>query len=83
MLVPPVPPTAPLVAAGIPVEMLVLVAGMIPAPEKAPGDWPANTGFDEVMRQQAERYAGQDLVYQDVPPALAGQARRNARDLPD
>src|ERR1700746_75040 len=36
--------TAPLVAARVPVEMLVLVAGMIPAPAEAPADWaPANT----------------------------------------
>jgi hypothetical protein len=63
--------------------MLVLVAGMIPAPGEAPGDWPANTGFDEVMRRQAQRYAGQDLIYHDVPPALAEQARRNARDQSD
>jgi pimeloyl-ACP methyl ester carboxylesterase len=63
--------------------MLVLVAGMIPAPGEAPDDWPANTGFDEVMRQQAQRYPGADLIYHDVPPALAGQARRNARDQSD
>jgi Alpha/beta hydrolase family len=75
--------TAPLVAARVPVEMLVLVAGMIPAPQEAPGDWPANTGFDEVMRRQAQRYAGQDLIYHDVPPALAEQARRNARNQSD
>jgi hypothetical protein len=72
--------TAPLVAARVPVEALVLVAGMIPAPGEAPEDWPANTGFDEVMRQQAQRYAGQDLIYHDVPPALAMQARRRSRD---
>ena len=35
------------------------------------------------MRQQAERYAGQELIYQDVHPALAGQARRKARDQSD
>ena len=75
--------TAPLVAARVPVEMLVLVAGMIPTPGEAPGDWPANTGFDEVMREQAQRYPGADLVYHDVPPALAEQARRNARDQSD
>jgi Alpha/beta hydrolase family len=75
--------TAPLVAAQIPVDMLVLVAGMIPRPGEAPDDWPANTGFDEVMRQQAQRYAGQDLIYQDVPPLLAGQARRRSRDQSD
>ena len=75
--------TAPLVAVRVPAELLVLVAGMIPAPGEAPNDWPANTGFDQVMRQQAQRYAGQDLIYQDVPPALAAQARRNTRDQSD
>ena len=71
--------TAPLVAARIPVAALVLVAGMIPAPGEAPGDWPANTGFDQVMRLQAQRYAGQDLIYHDVPAALAEQARSRSR----
>src|SRR5215471_12366465 len=75
--------TAPLVAARIPVAVLALVAGMIPAPGEAPDDWPANTGFDQVMRQQAQRYAGQDLIYHDVPPALAEQARHNARGQSD
>jgi hypothetical protein len=56
---------------------------MIPAPGEAPGDWPANTGFDAVMRQQAQRYSGADLIYHDVPPALAERARRNARDQSD
>src|SRR5579875_1695955 len=75
--------TAPLVAARIPADVLVLVAGMIPVPGEAPGDWPANAGFDQVMRQQAQRCAGQDLIYHDVPPALAGQARRRSRDQSD
>ena len=74
---------APLVAARVPAGILVLVAAMIPAPGEPPGDWPANTGFDEVMARQAQRYPGADLVYQDVPPALAGQARRRARDQSD
>lgn len=75
--------TAPLVAAQVPVDMLVLVAGMIPLPGEAPDDWPANTGFDEVMRQQAQQCPGADLIYHDVPPGLAEQARRNARDQSD
>jgi hypothetical protein len=75
--------TAPLVANRVPVDVLALVAGMIPAPGEAPGDWPANTGFDQVMHQQARRYAGGDLIYHDVPPALAEQARRNGRDQSD
>jgi pimeloyl-ACP methyl ester carboxylesterase len=72
--------TAPLVAAQAPVGMLILVAAMVPAPGESPGDWPANTGFDVVMGRQAQRYAGQDLIYNNVPAGLAGQARRNARD---
>ena len=75
--------TAPLVAARLPVTVLALVAGMIPAPGEAPADWPANTGFDQVMRQQAQRYAGQDLIYHDVSPGLAEQARRRSRDQSD
>ncbi|MCL2586115.1 MAG: alpha/beta hydrolase [Streptosporangiales bacterium] len=71
--------TAPLVAARLPVTALVLVAGMIPAPGEAPGDWPANTGFDEVMREQARRFPDADLIYHDVPEDLAGQARSRAR----
>jgi pimeloyl-ACP methyl ester carboxylesterase len=75
--------TAPLVAARASVDLVALVAGMIPAPGEAPENWPANTGFDQVMRQQAQRYAGQDLIYHGVPPVLAEQARRNARDQSD
>jgi pimeloyl-ACP methyl ester carboxylesterase len=60
--------TAPLVATRLPVAVLALVAGMIPAPGEAPRDWPTNTGFDQVMGRQARRYEGQDLIYHDVPP---------------
>jgi hypothetical protein len=35
------------------------------------------------MRQQAQRYSGADLIYQDVPWPLAERARRNARDQSD
>ena len=75
--------TAPLVAARLLADTLVLVAGMIPAPGEAPCDWPANTGFDQVMREQAQRFRGGDLIYHDVPPALAAQARGKARSQSD
>jgi len=75
--------TAPLVAARLPVAVLVLVTAMIPAPGEPPEDWPVNTGFDQVMREQAQRYAGQDMIYHDVPPALAEQARARSRDQSD
>ena len=35
------------------------------------------------MIQQAHRYSGADLIHHDIPPALAEQARRNARDQSD
>lgn len=75
--------TAPLVAARIPVSLLVLVTAMIPAPGEAPDDWSANTGFEAVMAEQQRRYAGADLVYHDVPPGLAEAARRHARGQSD
>jgi pimeloyl-ACP methyl ester carboxylesterase len=77
--------TAPLVAARVPVDMLVLVAGMVPAPGEAPDDWPANAGFDEVMRQQAQRYSGADLIYHDVPRPWLGRpaaTRATSQTLP-
>lgn len=75
--------TAPLVAARLLADTLVFVAGMIPAPGEAPCDWPANTGFDQVMREQAQRFRGEELTYQDVPPPLAAQARGKARSQSD
>jgi len=72
--------TAPLVAARVTVEALVLVTAMIPAPGEAPDDWSANTGFSQVMAEQAQLYPDGELVYSDVHPALAGRARRHARE---
>lgn len=37
--------TAPLVCARVPVELLVLVAGMVPLPGERGEDWPSNTGY--------------------------------------
>ena len=75
--------TAPLVAARVPVFVLVLVSGMIPAPGEPPEDWPANTGFAKVMAEQAQRFRGEELIYHDVPAALAAEARGRARAQSD
>jgi pimeloyl-ACP methyl ester carboxylesterase len=64
--------TAPLVAATVDADLLVLVAGMIPAPGELFADWWANTGYEE------SRY--EDLFYHDVLPALAEEAQRRERD---
>lgn len=81
--------TAPLVADRLTVDMLVFVAGMVPSPGEAPGDWWANTGYAEAVRQQAERDGGltgnEDpfvTYYHDVPLELAEEAMSKERAHP-
>jgi pimeloyl-ACP methyl ester carboxylesterase len=47
--------TAPLVCDRVLVRLLVLVAAMVPVPGEAPGDWWANTGWEQAHRDQAAR----------------------------
>jgi SAM-dependent methyltransferase len=72
--------TAPLVCARVPVELMVLVAGMIPRPGEKGDDWSAATGFDKAARERAD---GDDseiaIFYHDVPPALAAEALQRGR----
>jgi pimeloyl-ACP methyl ester carboxylesterase len=63
--------TAPLVAARVPVDLLVLVAAMIPAPGELFDDWWANTGH--------ATSGDEDVFYHDVPPELAAQAEAHSR----
>jgi pimeloyl-ACP methyl ester carboxylesterase len=55
--------TAPLVCARMPVDLLVLVAAMIPSPGELFDDWWASSGYE------ASGY--DDVFYHDVPPDLA------------
>ena len=64
--------TAPLVCARALTDLLVLVAGMIPAPGELLADWWANTSYE------ASGY--DDVFYHDVAPALAEEARHRERD---
>src|SRR5262245_20218965 len=74
--------TAPLVCDRVPVECLVFVAAMVPAPGESPGDWWANTGFEAARREQAERDGRNadgdfDVVaefFHDVPDDVTAQA---------
>ena len=79
--------TAPLVADRLRADVIVLVAGMIPAPGESPADWWQNTGHQEAVREQARRdggLTGSDdpfvAYYHDVPRSLAEQAMSKARD---
>jgi pimeloyl-ACP methyl ester carboxylesterase len=64
--------TAPLVCAHLRVDLLVLVAAMIPSPGELFDDWWANAGY------AASGY--EDVFYHDVPPELAAEAKRRERD---
>lgn len=73
--------TATLVADRLPVDLLILVQGMIPAPGERADDWFANTGWEQAVREQARRDGGETgssdpfvVFYHDVPRDLAEQA---------
>lgn len=73
--------TAPLVAARLRARVIILVAGMIPAPGEKPEDWPAHTGWVQAITEQAARDGGKTgnsdplvTFYHDVPRDLAEQA---------
>ncbi len=58
--------TAPLVCDRAAVELLVLVAPMIPAPGEAPASYWAHTRYNEEVRDRYDDAIA--LFYQDVPP---------------
>ncbi len=68
--------TAPLVCERVPVQLLVLIAPLIPAPGESPADYWTNTGY------HPEKYYADpiELFYQDVSPDLAAEALRRGRD---
>lgn len=74
--------TAPLVCDRVPVGLLILVAAMVPMPGESPGDWWANTGWEQARLDQAERDGRStdgafDVVtefFHDVPPDVISEA---------
>jgi pimeloyl-ACP methyl ester carboxylesterase len=81
--------TAPLVADRLPVDVLVLLAGMIPSPGESPDEWWANTGCQGAVEEQAKRDGGLTgnadpyvSFYHDVPPELAAEAMSKERAHP-
>ena len=63
--------TAPLVCARIPVDLLILVAAMVPAPGELFEHWWTNAGYEDSGID--------DVFYHDVPPQLAAAAQRHER----
>lgn len=81
--------TAPLVAERLDADVLVLLAGMIPAPGEPPERWWENTGFGAAVDEQSARdggLTGNDdpyvSFYHDVPRELAADALSRERAHP-
>src|SRR5262249_15019957 len=81
--------TAPLVCERVPVDLLVMLAAMVPSPGEPPGDWWANTGYREARRAQDQRegrpadapFDVMTLFFHDVPPEVVAEAlKRGERE---
>jgi len=59
----------PLVCARVPVQLLVLLAAMVPQPGEPPGQWWSATGHAEALTAAARR-DGRDPALDDDPEAL-------------
>jgi len=70
--------TAPLVCERVRVGLLVLVAGMVPAPGEPGDEWPANTGYPGPAGASEE-----EIFYADVPDEVVREARRHGRRQSD
>jgi pimeloyl-ACP methyl ester carboxylesterase len=76
--------TAPLVCARLPVDLLVLVAGMIPSPGETANEWWAATGYADAARELDVDFDDPMAVYyHDVAPDLAAQALAAERGQSD
>jgi pimeloyl-ACP methyl ester carboxylesterase len=72
--------TAPLVCTRLPVKLLVLLAGMVPAPGETAEEWWVNTGYDKAAEARNEHDdSAIALFYHDVPPDLAAEAMSRER----
>jgi pimeloyl-ACP methyl ester carboxylesterase len=75
--------TAPLVCHRLPVDLLVLVAAMIPAPGETGDEWWSNSGLTDARRDLNGDWDDDDeiAVYlQDAPPDVAAAAIARGRD---
>jgi pimeloyl-ACP methyl ester carboxylesterase len=72
---------APLVADRVPVALLVLVAGLVPAPGETAGDWWANTGYEPPRGGWSGDVRA--TFYHDVPKEIADEAMKRGRGQSD
>jgi pimeloyl-ACP methyl ester carboxylesterase len=74
--------TAPIVCERVPVDLLVMVAAMVPTPGEFPGTWWENTGWQQAKRELDARegravdaeFDPKTLFFHDVPPEVTEAA---------
>ena len=71
---------APLVAARIPVDLIILVAGMVPSPGESASDMFAATGYRQEEQDDSSDIA---VFLHDVDPELAREALSRGKDQAD
>jgi pimeloyl-ACP methyl ester carboxylesterase len=70
--------TAPLVCDRVPVELMVLIAGMVPLPGERGEDWPASTGYPGPQGATET-----EIFYADVPEEVVREATGRSRRQSD
>jgi hypothetical protein len=71
---------APLVADRVPVDLIVLLAAMVPAPGESGGEWWVNTRHDEARRVAGHGDDPVELFLHDVPPAVQAESVAHVRN---
>jgi pimeloyl-ACP methyl ester carboxylesterase len=71
---------APIVCNRVPARLLVLVAGMVPAPGETADEMFASTGYEPEKQKDPSDLA---VFYHDVPPRLAAEAIARGRRQSD
>jgi pimeloyl-ACP methyl ester carboxylesterase len=71
--------TAPLVCERVPVDLMVLVAAMVPCPGESAGEWWVNTGYAEARGPDASDDPVEVFLH-DVPPAVAAESERHVHE---
>ena len=70
--------TAPLVAARVETELIVMLNAMIPTPGESAGEWWANTGWDGTIPETED--AMREVFLHDLPPELVAESAKHARE---
>src|SRR5215204_6196366 len=74
--------TAPLVCQRVPVDLMVLLAAMVPAPGESPGDWWDNTGWEQARREQNQRDGRDPDAEVDVVADAMARGERSQSGTP-